>query len=303
MEINNNKYNSLPEQVEENMKNISLLAQYLKEAYKTSLTLNTTDVSIAISDTNATTDTTNGWLITIDGKLFKITGGDGTTLLLEYYCTFPKGEDGSTLQIDDDNTSFTKVWSSIKTNSEIVKAKDKGIYYTNVEPTLVGGVLRANVSDILNISSDIPIKYKDLIVYTDGTNAKALYVVKELGTIVINMQVEKICDFAVGGGSQLYQHNITLFGVPSNTIKIQLLSEDNTSFNFTKLKNWLIDKGFETSGMDTKYYYKTSGHSSNNTTYEAIAYDNTNNTFRLWFGGSCITYNFNDSDFIDDTII
>lgn len=85
MEINNNKLNSLPQQVEENMENIKLLAQYIKEAYKTSLQLTNASVSIAITDTNAPDDTTSGWLLDSRGLLFNITGGDGTNLLLDFY--------------------------------------------------------------------------------------------------------------------------------------------------------------------------------------------------------------------------
>lgn len=95
MEIINNKLNSLPQQVEENMKNIQILARYIKEAYKTQTSLTTSSVSIAIIDTNATSDTTTGWLIDVNGLLFHITNGDGTNLLLEYYANL-KGVTGAT---------------------------------------------------------------------------------------------------------------------------------------------------------------------------------------------------------------
>ena len=94
MIITNNDLNSMPQQVEENKNNIKILANYLKEAYKTSSDLGDSAVSIAISDTNATADTIDGWLITHDGYLYKITNGDGTNLLLEYY-TYLRGETGA----------------------------------------------------------------------------------------------------------------------------------------------------------------------------------------------------------------
>ena len=137
MEINNNKLNSLPQQVEENMKNIKLLASYLKEAYSTSLTLNNTDVSIAISDTNASSDTIEGWLIDSIANLFKITSGDGTNLLIEYYTSL-RGEQGvqgipgdPTELIDDNSIELNKTWSSDKINTEIANA-GKTYYQHNI---------------------------------------------------------------------------------------------------------------------------------------------------------------------------
>ena len=93
MKIYKNKFNTLPMQVEENMKNIELLASIIKESYRSDIQLLTTDVSIAISDTNANTDTIDGWLIDPIGKIFKITGGDGTNLLIEFYSDI-RGEQG-----------------------------------------------------------------------------------------------------------------------------------------------------------------------------------------------------------------
>lgn len=93
MKIYKNEFNTLPMQVEENMKNIELLASIIKEAYRSNVQLLTTDVSIAISDTNANVDTTDGWLIDPIGKIFKITSGDGTNLLIEFYSDI-RGEQG-----------------------------------------------------------------------------------------------------------------------------------------------------------------------------------------------------------------
>ena len=94
MEIINNKLNSLPEQVEANMLNIQKLAEYLKEAYKTSQQLTTSTSSIAISDTNAPTSVIEGWLLDSRGLLFKINGGDTINFLLEFY-TDLKGVQGN----------------------------------------------------------------------------------------------------------------------------------------------------------------------------------------------------------------
>ena len=102
MIITNNDLNSMPQQVEENKNNIKILANYLKEAYKTSNDLGDSAVSIAISDTNATADTIDGWLISHDGYLYHITSGDGTNLLLEYYTNLRgvKGDTGGTVKVE-----------------------------------------------------------------------------------------------------------------------------------------------------------------------------------------------------------
>lgn len=116
MEIINNKLNSLPEQVEENMKNINLLAEYLKEAYKTSQELTTSTNTIAISDTNAPTSVIDGWLLDSRGLLFKINGGDGTNLLLEFY-TDLKGVQGINGTDGADGTNGTDGTSVILLNN------------------------------------------------------------------------------------------------------------------------------------------------------------------------------------------
>ena len=88
------KYNSMPEQVEENKKNIKELVSIIKVAYRSTVDLSNSSVSVAISDTNANIDTVDGWLISQDGYLYKITGGDGVNLLLEFY-TDLKGSQGN----------------------------------------------------------------------------------------------------------------------------------------------------------------------------------------------------------------
>ena len=83
MKIYRNEFNTLPMQVEENMKNIILLASIIKESYRSTTDLGNTATTIAIADTNANADTIDGWLISQDGYLYKITGGDGTNLLIQ----------------------------------------------------------------------------------------------------------------------------------------------------------------------------------------------------------------------------
>lgn len=122
MEIINNKLNSLPEQVEENMLNIQKLAQYLKEAYKTSQQLTTSTNSIAISDTNAPTSVIDGWLLDSRGLLFKINGGDTINFLLEFYTDLKgvQGNNGADGVDGTDGTNGTDGTSFILTDGTLV---------------------------------------------------------------------------------------------------------------------------------------------------------------------------------------
>lgn len=164
MEIINNKLNSLPEQVEENMLNIQKLAQYLKEAYKTSQTLTTSTNSIAISNTNASTSVVEGWLLDSRGLLFKINGGDTINFLLEFY-TDLKGVQGNpgTNGIDGvDGTNGTDGTSFILTNGTLIIGYTATIQDTdfNVTPKENDLVLdgNSNVGIVTGISgSDVSV--------------------------------------------------------------------------------------------------------------------------------------------------
>jgi len=87
-------YNSMPEQVEENKKNIKELVKFIKPVYKSLIALTIATTSIAIASTNAPSDTISGWLIDENGLFFHITNGDGTNLLIDYYATL-KGDTGA----------------------------------------------------------------------------------------------------------------------------------------------------------------------------------------------------------------
>lgn len=85
MKIDNGEFLGPQKQLYENTKEIERLKQMTGEWWNTQQVLTTSTTSIAISDTNAPTDTQYGFLIDIVGNLFKITAGDGTNLLLEFY--------------------------------------------------------------------------------------------------------------------------------------------------------------------------------------------------------------------------
>lgn len=125
--INGKAVRSPEQQVYKNMKDIEALQEVIKPEYNTTAELTDSSVSVALSTTNAPAGTTEGWIITQDGLKFKITGGDETNLLLEFYSDLkgPQGEQGPSgadLEIDDSGTSATKVWSSQKVSQELANA-------------------------------------------------------------------------------------------------------------------------------------------------------------------------------------
>ena len=123
--IDGKTYRNQQEQIYKNMEDIQELKDIIKPEYTTASTLTSSSTSIAIANTNAPSGTKSGWLLTQDGLKFKITGGDDTNLLLEYYADLkgPQGEDGAALNIDDNSVSQTKVWTLLYT---ISKGSGKG---------------------------------------------------------------------------------------------------------------------------------------------------------------------------------
>lgn len=279
------KYNSMPEQVEENKENIKKLCAYIKDAYKTSLTLNDTDTTISISDTNADASTVDGWLFDANGKLFKITSGDGTNLLIDFYSNF-KGADGrdGADDIDDNITANNKLWSSQKTSNKIDLISDKGIYYTFVQPTLVDSQYELNTSDLENPNQYTYQKYNDIIVYIDGDGK-----VKEFyNCIGVLGDFSKIFLEKVGeiGGKQLYRHNVSLRIYDNNMSKDYIVlsflidNDDEEEFNYTKFSDLIIDTLGENSqrGIDNGFF-SVNGYYDNNGGYKIEGIVTGNNAF------------------------
>lgn len=339
--INGKAVRSPEQQVWQNMKDIEALQEKIKPEYNTTAELTETSVSVALSTTNAPAGTTEGWIITQDGLKFKITGGDDTNLLLEFYANLkgPQGESGAALNIDDNTTSLTKVWSSSKTNNEIsglirdditsnfntwssdqqTRLLSSGIAWTttdkdgddqiSLDNIYIGNRTAAESTSIIKVPM---LKVSDVIVYVDGDlKAKTLYRVASISSGVAT--VSKVCDF--GGGSKSYQHNIYVYG--SNTsggttryinVSITIENNDNTPFTFTSLLTYLNDKGFNSSSKgytDITGYYIVDGNAS---PYFAsyIYYNNSKiAVFGNKEGSNRSTYSFADidiSDFVDNPI-
>lgn len=280
MKINGKEYLSPQEQLFENTKDIEELKQVIKPVYQTTAALTSSSVSVALADTNVG-DATEGWLMTTDGLLFKITANDGTTVLLIYYAKL-SGEDG-TNAIDDSTTSATKLWSSLKTNNEIAKAKDKGIYYALEEPTENTGVYTYTRLTLGNINTNVPIKDGDLVISFDATDISN---VKSANMWMITDASDPdtltvVLVGAVGGGKQSYQHNIRLtrqtgrytdnfvFCLPIINDSIEEMTQDNVldylqnngytydSQKGTYIQNYMPITGWEydSNTSNTVYFY------------------------------------------------
>lgn len=133
--INGKVYRNQQEQIYKNMEDIEELQKKIKDIYTTEAELTSSSVSVAISDTNIGS-AEEGYLITQDGLLFKITGNDGTNALLSYYSDLkgPQGEQGipgAAVSIDDAAESLTKTWSSSKIATELAAA-GKQLYQHNI---------------------------------------------------------------------------------------------------------------------------------------------------------------------------
>lgn len=236
------------EQVQKNMKDIEVLKQYIKEAYKCSSELTSSTDQVLKSSTNVGEDVTSGWLMDSIGNLFTITGGDDTYLLLDFFTSLrgPEGEQGEqgtpgTTAIDDSETSLSKTWSSKKISDKMDLISDKGIYYTFVQPTLNGDDYELDTSDLENPNQYTFQKYNDIIVYIDGDGkVKEIYKVVSVSGDFSIIYLEKVGDV---GAEQLYVHCIHIAS-SSISVDIVIYCYDNEAFDLVKLKSYLVDRGF-----------------------------------------------------------
>ena len=310
IKIGDKECRTMQEQVYKNMDDINELSKYLKEAYKCSGELNTASISIAKSLTNADASVKEGWLLDTVGSLFKITGGDDDSLLIEFYTSLrgPQGESGASVSIDDNTTSATKCWSSQKVNGELADIVndyiDKGTYYTNTQPT---DDTTIDSSALLNKNGYVPIQEKDLIIYIDGNNnPTSIYMVYSISGTTIT--VTKLGDYAKG--KQLYEHNISITesGWPAE-INVFITNDSATPMTLNDLKSWLNEKGFNSG---TSLYKKLSGYFATTSTPQKYIVGglkgifNNNGTIRLVYMEYSLSWGEvgqNLTTFIEDNVI
>ena len=85
MKINNKEFLNPQQQLYENTKDIEGLKSKIMEWYNATIELYENTTTVTRSYTNVPNDKNSGFLIDTYGHLYKIVGGDDTTLLVEYY--------------------------------------------------------------------------------------------------------------------------------------------------------------------------------------------------------------------------
>lgn len=163
--------NSLPEQVDINTNDIKNLKSVLKASYKTEKELETTTITLPITDTNAPQGTTCGWLYDSVGHLYSINGGDDTNLLLEYYTSLQgiQGNEGV----------------GIATIENVGYTDGEGYTITHCKVTLTNGTeeffdvqAKQGTSGVEYVEEELDINnfsnYNALIEYFNNLNAKSI---------------------------------------------------------------------------------------------------------------------------------
>ena len=92
MKINGFEFLPPQAQIYKNAADIEELKANQFILYKTSEELTSESTYVDRTDTNVPDDVESGYLIDANGLLFKITGGDDTNLLLEYYSILRIGD-------------------------------------------------------------------------------------------------------------------------------------------------------------------------------------------------------------------
>ena len=242
-----NKYNSLDEQVEENKHNIDELINIIKPIYKSTVDLSNNAVSVAISDTNADIDTVDGWLLSKDGYLYKINGGDGTNLLLEYYTQFKgdKGDQGDQGDQGDTGAQGERGVSFRYYDGDYI---DNSTQYAMlnlsplVDPRQFDQVLFKNgvIATIQGVSSPY---------FQVGNNKTITAWSKVVANVVLGGTESDLTSIEIDGtkykvgGNQTYKHNIKLTS-GNDIVMIYIENDDATPFTVATINQWLNDNNF-----------------------------------------------------------
>lgn len=118
-----NNYNTLPQQVEENKKNIKVLQEIVKPFYSTTEELDKTSTTVNIDTTNIG-ENVKGYLISSNALLFNIIAVTDKIVYISYLADM-KGETGSGLNIS----------GSVETVDELPKTATNGtLYFVGVTP-------------------------------------------------------------------------------------------------------------------------------------------------------------------------
>lgn len=299
MEIINSKYNSLPEQVEENKQNIKKLSGLIKDLYFSDIPLNQDDDSVPIENiinfpiSGSTITNFDAYLMDTTGQLFQIVSVADYKAYIFFRATLrgAQGQPGepNTLTIGTVTTGEPGTQASATiTGTSPNQILNLTIPRGNTGAT--GDISNWNYKGQWTSGNEI---FKDDVVYYDSNQNERVYYLalndiasdstppyqdetnwKELFGVPIS-----------SGGGTKYQHNITLTAGNNTTyyrwLNIQIITEDANPYTQTsQIAKILYDYNFRTHntsypGVSGIYYSQQ----FNGYIYKAYAHDS--NTLRI----------------------
>lgn len=275
------KANTPLEQIYKNTENIYKLSQYVKPLYNAKIDLSNDTEVVDVSDTNLTEDVEKALIIDINGNLYNFVAfnEDKTKAYITFYSNIqgPQGEQGESgaADIDDTTTAADKIWSSQKTNNEISQIKSIGVIYsTTATPTQDNDTYIFNKTDF--ITEPLPnwsaIIGKQICQIVDSKIKYIYSVVASNATTITCVLIGE-----VGGGSQLYQHNITL-KYSNRRIVLNIINTDSTQFTKLAMCQWLYNNGF----VDSDNLYLCGGYTTDDSGKQFFGCYNTQNTINFY---------------------
>lgn len=131
-----------------------------------------------------------------------------------------------------DTSGLVKNDGTIDTTNYASTSKlDKGVYYTTTSPTEESDTLYIYASNIENVNSNVLFNTNDLILYINNDKVESVYKITEIDSQQSVFVVELVG--SVGGGSQLYQHfvSVNLYDTNTSSMKFQFAFKYTSSSN------------------------------------------------------------------------
>lgn len=275
MEITNNNYNTMPEQVQENKDNIKVLAEYIKEAYNATTTLETRSTTINASMVRDwVAGTTKGFILDQAGKLFKIVAVSDNTIFIQWWASLPQGATGATGARGETGAKGDKgdagVGFNNTTDINLVVGEPLSVTYDTedgITITSQGGIEANGQTFTPTVENNVPIiagngltmdatedgKHVDvhLSAETQSTLARALKMptsaVHETKLVAIdNTNAQTMLSIGDGlsvengalkstASTPKYQHNIMLYSSGSSTFYVNISIVNNNAQPFESL--------------------------------------------------------------------